>query len=175
MTKTRIAITLVLLIASALLAACGTATGTPIPTATPIPTYSYTVPTEAPQVAAVGAQTQTARAPQAGAAVNPTAVARGAERYEVLECGSCHGENAEGGEAVALAGTTLTETEFIDFMRTGGTLGNDHQFSTDRLSENGGRNLYAYLVSLGGAEGIGGDATEPAPEAEATEEATEAS
>jgi mono/diheme cytochrome c family protein len=155
-----------------ILAACGSSTATPIPTSTPIPTYSYTVPTEAPQVAAVGAATQTARVPQSAPALNPTAVARGQERYETLDCGSCHGENAEGGEAVALAGTTLSESHFIDFLRTGGGLGNAHLFSTDRLSDNGGRNLYAYLVSLGG--GGGDEATEAAPESDATEEATEA-
>lgn len=93
---------------------------------------------------------QTAAAAGAGEiALDPVAVERGKGRYEALECGSCHGVNGEGtDEGPALAGTELSQDEFITFLRTGGTIGNDHLYSTNRLSESGGRNLYIYVLSL---------------------------
>jgi mono/diheme cytochrome c family protein len=137
--------TLILLLLA--LAACGGAaapaeTATPGPTNTAlIPTFSFTQPTAPPSVA-------TAAAAGAGA-LDAQAVERGRGRYEALECASCHGAAGEGidGEKSLLA-YAGTEAEFISFMRSGGELGVDHQYSTNRLSESGGRNLYQYLLSL---------------------------
>jgi hypothetical protein len=43
----------------------------------------------------------------------------------------------------------VTQDQFIDFLRSGGTLGNAHLYSTNRLSDAGGKNLYLYVLSLG--------------------------
>jgi len=125
----------------------------PTITATPFqfPTYAYNAPTEAPQVATASAATAIAATERASAgALDPVAVERGLGRYEALECGTCHGANGEGieGQGPALAGITLSETDFIAFLRSGGTIGVSHQFATNRLSESGGKNLYQYILSL---------------------------
>lgn len=83
--------------------------------------------------------------------LDPVAVERGLGRYQALECGSCHGEAGEGTEdAPSLQTYAADEETFITFIRSGGTLGAEHQYSTNRLSDSGGRNLYQYLVSLRG-------------------------
>jgi mono/diheme cytochrome c family protein len=129
-------------------------TATPTETATPFvfPTYAFNPPTEAPQIATAAAATAAARAAAAAAAavaLDPVAVERGKGRWEVLECGSCHGANGEGtDDGPALAGVELEEEAFINYLRTGGTLGNDHLYATNRLSEGGIRNLYQYILSL---------------------------
>jgi len=134
-----------------LLAACSgasasTETSRP-PTVTPIPVYQYVAPTEPPQLATVAAQT--AAAQQSSAGLDPEAVQRGRDRYTALECGTCHGDNGEGtDQGSALAGTTLSQEDFISFLRSGGTVGPSHQYSTNRLSDNGGKNLYQYILSL---------------------------
>jgi mono/diheme cytochrome c family protein len=70
----------------------------------------------------------------------------------VLECGKCHGANGEGAaDGPALIGLTLDEEDFISFLHSGGKLGSEHQYSTNRLSDSGGRNLSHYLLSLGSA------------------------
>lgn len=130
-------------------------TNTPTATNTPyvFPTYAFNQPTEAPAIATAAAGTAAARAAAEEAqavSLDPTAVARGKDRWDALECGSCHGESGEGTDnGSALAGTTLTEREFVDFLRTGGTIGNDHLYSTNRLSAGGVANLYQYVLSLG--------------------------
>ncbi len=143
------------------LAACGGQRATPTsrPTVSPIPVYSYPTVTEAPALATLAAVTATAAAGAATPVLDPTAVARGQSNWERLGCATCHGENGEGGVgsiggkvAPSLAGLTLTQEEFITWMRTGGTLGNAHLFSTDRLSDSGGRNLYQFVLSLSGGE-----------------------
>lgn len=140
-----------------LLVACqGGPTPTRPPTATPLPIYAaQATPTEAPQVATAAAATASAPTP----ALDLTAVARGQTNWARLECARCHGENGEGGAgsigdkvAPPLAGLTLTQDEFITWLRTGGTLGNAHLFSTDRLSDSGSRNLYQFVLSLGGGD-----------------------
>jgi mono/diheme cytochrome c family protein len=135
-------------------AACSSAaTPTPEsrPTVTPIPVYQYSTPTPVAQFATASAMT--AVAGSAETELNPQAVERGRDRYVALECGSCHGENGEGtAEGSAVAEWSLTEDEFVSFMRSGGTLGADHQYSTNRLSDSGGRNLYQYLLSLNEAQ-----------------------
>lgn len=142
----------VLLLMSGLLlaAGCGSAPQTPtaIPTATTIPTYEYVQPTAAPSIATAAAATATAAA-SAGGALDAEAVARGRGRYEALGCGECHGANGEGTDkGSAMSSYGGTETEFIAFMRSGGALGAAHQYSTNRLSDSGGRSLYQYLLSL---------------------------
>lgn len=142
---------LLLCMVSLVLAGCGgaaTDAPTPLPTFTPIPTFQFVPPTAIPAIATAAAATAVAPTAQT-TELDPQMVERGRDRYVVLECGSCHGENGEGTEnGSALAGTTLSEDDFITFLRTGGGLGNDHLYSTDRLSERGGRNLYAYVLSL---------------------------
>jgi cytochrome c553 len=140
------------------LAACAGA-----PTMTPtsgrvidVPTFQFTPPTVAPQIATAAA-TRTPRAESTSEATadpapafDPVRIQRGRERYEALSCWGCHGENAEGGSASALNNLTMSEDEFITAMRAVITLddGTIHQFSTNLLSDNGGRNLYLYLISL---------------------------
>ncbi|MBL8165050.1 MAG: hypothetical protein JNJ61_23915 [Anaerolineae bacterium] len=130
------------------LAGCGGAAQTPtaIPTSTTIPTYEFVEPTAAPSIATAAAATAAANA---SGALDTEAVERGRGRYEALECGECHGANGEGtDEGSAMGIYAGTEEEFIAFMRSGGELGSDHQYSTNRLSDSGGRNLYQYLLSL---------------------------
>ena len=124
------------------------------PTKTPFPTFEFVEPTKAQ----VFEQTQeTPDAPgdvptDAGGeliSLDPKKVDRGRGRYEALECGSCHGVNGEGSDqAESLLNFSLSEEDFITFVRSGGELGTDHQYSTDRLSNSGSRNLYLYLVSV---------------------------
>ena len=91
----------------------------------------------------------TAAADTSAAGLDPERVERGRDRYVALECATCHGENGEGTEEnTALVGLELSEDEFVSFMRSGGSLGAEHQYSTNRLSDSGGKNLYQYLLSL---------------------------
>jgi mono/diheme cytochrome c family protein len=80
-------------------------------------------------------------------------IARGQGIYEKRECGQCHGDNAEGvpDKGAKLAGTSLTEAEFKDVLRTGakGELGNEHIYGTSAISESGITAVYAFLQSLG--------------------------
>lgn len=151
------AVALAALLALALAACGGGEKGEPRPTSTPIPLFREVPPTTVPllETAAATVQASGSTGPQ----INPTAVARGATNWERLQCASCHGEHGEGGvgeingiQAPSLLNLTLTEEEFIDWLRTGGSLGNAHLFSTDRLSDSGGRNLYQYVLSLSQGE-----------------------
>jgi mono/diheme cytochrome c family protein len=141
-----------MIITAFLLAACGAASPSPESsraTVTPIPVYQYNVPTEPPQLATVAALTAAAGGNSSD--LDPELVERGRGRYVALECGVCHGENGEGtDDGSPLTELALNEEDFISFMRSGGTLGADHQYSTNRLSDSGGRNLYQYLLSLNG-------------------------
>ena len=124
------------------------------PTHTPFPTFAFVEPTKAPEFEQAGDEPDK----PADSAVeviedeiilDPKKVERGLGRYEALECGSCHGANGEGtDEASSLRSFAMFEDDFITFVRTGGELGTAHQYSTDRLSNSGSRNLYQYLVSL---------------------------
>ena len=133
------------------LAACSAPAqpATPTPTQvppTPFPTFAFVEPTK--PVTFAGADDEAA-APNETLALDPTKVARGLGRYQALNCGNCHGENGAGSDgAPSLLGFALTEDDFITFMRSGGDLGAPHQYSTDRLSNSGSRNLYQYLASL---------------------------
>lgn len=128
-------------------------TNTPAVTNTPFvfPTYAFNQPTEAPAIATAAAATAAARQTTEAntVAFDPVAVERGKARWDALECASCHGDSGEGtDDGPALAGTELSEREFVDFLRTGGTIGNDHLYSTNRLSTGGIANLYQYVLSL---------------------------
>lgn len=119
---------------------------TPQATPTAFPTYGFVPPTEAPSIVTIAAETATAVSTQA---LDPDKVALGKSRYVALECGSCHGDQGQGtAKGSVLAGTKMTEDEFISFLRSGGKLGNDHLYSTNRLSDAGGKNLYLYVLSL---------------------------
>lgn len=119
---------------------------------TPFPTFAFTQPTLAPQVATAAALGATATFEAANSdeiVLDPVAVERGLGRYQALECASCHGENGEGVEdGSSLLEWSQSQDEFIDFMRTGGEMGDDHRFPAERLSNSGIENLYQYLVSL---------------------------
>ncbi len=118
-----------------------------------IPTYAYVEPTVTIAVTARAEATPaaTAAASEAASAVvlDPEKVERGRGRYEALGCAACHGEAGEGAaDGPSLLQFALSEEDFVTFMRSGGALGAEHQYSTDRLSASGGANLYQYLVSL---------------------------
>jgi mono/diheme cytochrome c family protein len=128
-----------------ILAACGTPTpDVPRePTLTPFPTFEFVAPTNPPAF-------NVTTAAQDATTGDPELIERGRGRYETLECGACHGENGEGtDEGGSLLAFAMNETDFISFMRSGGTIGSSHQYSTDRLSERGSQSLYQYLISLG--------------------------
>ncbi|RIK37745.1 MAG: hypothetical protein DCC55_23305, partial [Chloroflexi bacterium] len=84
------------------------------------------------------------------AATGAADLERGARSYERNQCGSCHGERGEGveGKGAAIAGTTLSEREFENLLRTGGGLGNTHIFGPSAISPAGMSALYAYVQSL---------------------------
>ena len=64
-------------------------------------------------------------------------------------CAECHGEGATGtDEASSLVGLTLSEDDFEDLIRTGGKLGPDHLFGSTKISPDGLKAVYAYLISL---------------------------
>lgn len=140
-----------------LIAACDAGgpqeTATPTITPTGFPTFAFSQPTEAPQVATVAAATAAAATEIAGRGellLDPEMVERGLGRYVALECATCHGETGEGtDDGSSLVGYSASQSEFIDFMRTGGEMGNDHRFPAERLSPSGIENLYQYLRSLG--------------------------
>lgn len=124
------------------------------PTSTRLPLFEEMVPPTVPAIISTAAATSTVGPIDSGT-LNPTAVARGAGNWDRLACATCHGTAGEGGTgeidgtpAPSLQNPALTEDEFIDWMRSGGTLGSKHQYSTDRLSDSGGRNLYQYIRSL---------------------------
>lgn len=128
------------------------------PTNTPFPTFEFVAPTNPPVFNQSAESTDEADAEATPEAdedtvetieLDPTKVERGLGRYEALECAVCHGEAGEGTEDIGgLIDMNLTEDEFTTFMRSGGTIGSSHQYSTDRLSRNGTENLYQYLLSL---------------------------
>jgi mono/diheme cytochrome c family protein len=125
--------------------------GTPIPTRTQIPTFAYVSPTPVAQVVTAVATRPASSATEeaeVAAALDPAAVEAGLGRYTALECAGCHGENGTGGEAPALVGFTMSEDDFVTYMRNGGPLGTAHQYQSNRLSDRGAANLYIYLKSL---------------------------
>ena len=79
-------------------------------------------------------------------------LSRGERTYTNKECGDCHGVQGEGveGKGEALAGTTLSEEEFTDILRTGGNgeLGNEHLYGPQAISPSGMETLYQYVLSF---------------------------
>lgn len=69
------------------------------------------------------------------------------ERVFSNRCAECHGDQAEGGSANALAGLEMSKADLEDLLRTGGELGSDHLFGTRAVSENGLNAIYAWLQS----------------------------
>lgn len=147
MQKTLLCILIVSVLVLAACAGSATTRESNLPTPSPFPTYAYVAPTEPAQLAS--AATAAAATAQAGGALDPAAVEGGRERYVALECAECHGDTGDGTTTgPSLDNMTLIEDEFIDLMRTGGTLGSAHQYATNRLSTRGGHNLYVYLLAL---------------------------
>lgn len=133
------------------------------PTRTPFPTFEFVAPTNPPVFNQSGDATEEAEATEPAdteteeeaeaetetVELDEQAVSRGLGRYEALDCAVCHGEAGVGTDEIeGLLDYTGTQDEFITFMRTGGTIGNSHQYSTDRLSANGANNLYQYILSI---------------------------
>lgn len=141
---------LAILFAALVLTGCGgarqVAPTAPQATPSPFPTYNFVPPTQALNLGTEAVGTQSASGAQA---IDPELVKLGKGRYDALDCGSCHGADAKGTDkGKALVPNKLTQDQFIDFLRSGGKLGNAHLYSTNRLSETGGKNLYLYIVSL---------------------------
>ena len=138
------------LLVALILASCGGGgSATEIPTQTIIPTYSFQTPTPFAAIETAVATTAAETTAVAIAGLDPEVVARGKARYDALACATCHGANGEGTDkAKTLATSTLSEGDFITFMRSGGKIGPTHQFATNRLSISGGAALYQYLLSL---------------------------
>jgi mono/diheme cytochrome c family protein len=139
------------LLVALILTACGGggSSATAIPTSTPIPTYNYVTPTPFAAIETAVATTAADVTAEATAGLDPEVVTRGKARYDALACATCHGANGEGTDkAKTLTTSTLSEGDFVTFMRSGGTVGPTHQFATNRLSISGGAALYQYLVSL---------------------------
>lgn len=147
-TAARFALTLVILtFAGWSLFACGGRGRAPAAAperlaATPLPTLAFKQPTTMIQAAAT-------------ATVPPTAqvdLARGESIYSSKDRAGCHDQAGEGlaGKGKALAGTTLTEQQFTDVLRTGGKgeLGNNHLYGPQAISPSGVAALYAYVKSL---------------------------
>ena len=70
------------------------------------------------------------------------------ERIYGNHCAECHGAKAEGDSAAALTGLALDKAEFENLLRTGGEIGSEHLFGTQKVSEKGLGGLFAYLSSL---------------------------
>ena len=146
---------LLISIAALTFAACGGGSSQPSATATkepptPFPTFAFVEPTNPPVFDQTSTETPASDVGESALmTLDPKEIDRGRGRYEALECGSCHGENGAGADGgKSLLDFVLLEDDFITFMRTGGDLGPSHQFSTDRLSNSGSRNLFQYLVSI---------------------------
>ncbi|MCY4536891.1 MAG: cytochrome c [Chloroflexi bacterium] len=159
--RSRFCLILWLTIVAIAAVACGGAGGQPTskptgspPTHTPFPTFAFVEPTKAPEFEQTGEEPGPSDEAVDDAAVraitlDPKKVERGLGRYEALACGSCHGAEGEGTDkAGSIQDFAMSEDDFITFVRSGGELGTEHQYSTDRLSDSGSRNLYHYLVSL---------------------------
>ena len=126
---------------------------TAVPTKTLFPTYEYVAPATANVFGQSESTAEANSETDVAIELDPQLVERGLGRYEALECGICHGVNGEGtDDIIGLDNLSLSQDAFVTFMRSGGTIGNSHQYSTNRLSNNGATNLYQYLVSLAQGE-----------------------
>lgn len=141
---------LIILVLPLLLFACGQSQPSSAPprsellAVTPLTTHVFKQPTSLIKEAAAAAEkVETPEAPAAD-------LARGERSYTSKNCGDCHGAKGEGveGKGQALAGTTLTEEEFTDILRTGGDIGNSHLYGPQSISPSGMEALYAYVKSF---------------------------
>jgi cytochrome c553 len=137
------------LLVALILAACGGNSAPAIPTQTIIPTYNFLTPTPFAAIETAVATTAEDVTAEATAGLDPEVVARGKARYDALACATCHGENGEGTDkAKPLTTFTMSQGDFVTFMRSGGKIGPTHQYATNRLSITGGAALYQYLLSI---------------------------
>jgi mono/diheme cytochrome c family protein len=148
----RFPLVLTLVLAGLWLFACGqsqpVASG-PTPTSllavTPLTTHVFAQPTTLIKQAT----SEATATPEAAANVD---LSRGERTYQTKGCVDCHGAQGEGvaDKAEKLAGTSLSEEEFTDLLRTGGAgkLGNDHLYGTQAISPSGMKALYAYVKSF---------------------------
>jgi mono/diheme cytochrome c family protein len=157
-------ILLLLVVLSLSFAACratGEGATASVPTSTPEATAESTRITDATAPAThvwkqpttiIKTQDTPAAATATPASADDKTIARGKGIYEKRECGQCHGDDAEGvpDKGAKLAGTSLTEVEFKDILRTGGKgeLGNEHIYGITAISESGISAVYAFLQSL---------------------------
>ena len=129
-----------------MLAACRPAATQAPPTITPFPVYYYASPTPQPVFLTEAVQTP---APGGTPTLDPDKVALGQSRYTALACDSCHGADGKGTDkGSSLIGMTMTQDDFITFLRTGGKMGSAHEYASNRLSDTGAGNLYLYILSL---------------------------
>lgn len=160
----------VLLMVALWLAACGGGASSQQQGAPSNSGQSVVVPTMPParftpvpqQAAASVALTQTTANTQAAAvdasadaeqtAADDQILRRGATIFVNRKCYECHGEQGEGitDKGAALAGTSLTLSEFTTVLRTGknGEIGPDHIYGPSAISPGGVETLYAWLRSL---------------------------
>jgi mono/diheme cytochrome c family protein len=138
----------IILVLPLLLFACGQSQPASAPprsellAVTPLTTHVFKQPTTIIKEAAA----EKVETPEA-AAVD---LSRGERSYTSKKCGDCHGAKGEGveGKGKALAGTSLTEEEFTDILRTGGGLGNSHLYGPQAISPSGMEVLYAFVKSF---------------------------
>ena len=138
----------------ALVAACSSAqpaeTATPTATPSPFPTFAFVQYTTVPEVAAAATEAAATEAAGGGFELDPVKVERGEGRWDALECAACHGAAGEGtDDGPPLTDYSANEADFVDFLRTGGGMGNDHRFPAENLSNSGISNLYHFVRSLG--------------------------
>lgn len=97
-------------------------------------------------------ETQSRIEDQEAADFNAEDIETGARVY-ANRCAECHGAELEGtDQAGALTTLDMTQNDFLIFLRTGGDLGNSHQFGPAKASNAGIEDLYAFLVTTLGAE-----------------------
>lgn len=97
-------------------------------------------------------ETQSRIEDQEAADFNAEDIETGSRVY-ANRCAECHGAELEGtDQAGALTTLDMTQNDFLIFLRTGGDLGNSHQFGPAKASNAGIEDLYAFLVTTLGAE-----------------------
>lgn len=122
-------------------------TSAPPATLTTIPFYNFVQPTLPPQMQTLAAATAAA----GNSSGSSTAVSNpGQTIYTTLACNSCHGDKGEGvtDKGKALTSFSMSQDDFVSFLRSGGTVGSTHIYSTDKLSDDDAKVLYTFLQSL---------------------------
>jgi mono/diheme cytochrome c family protein len=77
-----------------------------------------------------------------GTTTRPTALPA---EYSSQSCAGCHGESGEGkGTAPKLAGTTLSEADFLSKVRNG-TSGGMPSYTSDKVSDAKAKEMHAYF------------------------------